>query len=218
MSTLALAGIGFVLGIRHAADSDHVVAVTAIAARHQRVGPAAWIGVVWGLGHSLTICVVGGLIILFNLVVPPRVGLALEFAVGIALTIVGTLNVAGKGGFLSSTPEDGKATGIRAFVLGLVHGLAGSAAVALLVLATVHDPLAACLYLVVFGLGTICGMLLVTVAFASPVAVLARRFAWDGTTLRLATGLLSLAVGAYVMIQVGIVDGLFSAVPRWVPR
>lgn len=218
MSTLALAGIGLVLGIRHAADSDHVVAVTAIAARHQRVGPAALVGVVWGLGHSLTICVVGGLIILFNLVVPPRVGLALEFAVGIALTVVGTLNVAGKGGFLSSAAEDGRATGVRAFILGLVHGLAGSAAVALLVLATVHDPLAACLYLLVFGLGTICGMVLITVAFASPVAVLARRFAWDGTTLRLATGVLSLAVGAYVMVQVGFVDGLFGAVPHWVPR
>lgn len=218
MSTLALAGIGLVLGIRHAADSDHVVAVTAIAARHRRIGPAAFIGAVWGLGHTLTICVVGGLIILFNVVVPPRVGLALEFAVGIALTVVGTLNVAGKGGFLSSAAEDAKGTGVKAFVVGLVHGLAGSAAVALLVLATVREPVAACLYLLVFGLGTICGMMLVTVAFASPVAVLARRFAWHGGTLRLATGVLSLAFGAYVMIQVGFVDGLFRAVPHWDPR
>ena len=218
MITLALVGIGLALGIRHAADSDHVVAVTAIAARHQRVGPAALVGAVWGLGHSLTICVVGGLIILFNIVVPPRVGLALEFAVGIALTVVGTLNVAGKGGFLSSAVEDAKGTGVKAFIVGLVHGLAGSAAVALLVLATVRDSVAACLYLLVFGLGTICGMMLVTIAFASPVAVLARRFAWNGGMLRLVTGVLSLAFGAYVMIQVGFVDGLFRAVPHWDPR
>ncbi len=218
MSTLALAGIGLVLGIRHAADSDHVVAVTAIAARHRHIGPAAFIGAVWGLGHTLTICVVGGLIILFNVVVPPRVGLALEFAVGIALTVVGTLNVAGKGGFLSAATDDAKGTGVKAFVVGLVHGLAGSAAVALLVLATVREPAAACLYLLVFGFGTICGMMLVTLAFASPVAVLARRFSWSGGTLRLATGVLSLAFGAYVMIQVGFVDGLFRAVPHWDPR
>jgi len=218
LSTLALAGIGLVLGIRHAADSDHVVAVTAIAARHRRVAPAAFVGLVWGLGHSLTICTVGGLIILFNIVVPPRVGLALEFAVGIALTVVGTLNVAGKSGFLTSAAEDGKATGLRAFVVGVVHGLAGSAAVALLVLATVRDTAAACLYLLVFGLGTICGMMLITVAFASPVAVLAQRYSWNGSALRLATGLLSLAFGAYVMIQVGLVDGLFRAVPHWEPR
>ena len=102
LNALPLLGIGLALGIRHAADSDHVVAVTAIAARHQRIGPAALVGVVWGLGHSLTIFAVGGLIICLNLVVPPRVGLALEFAVGIVLTTVGVLNVTGRGGFLSA--------------------------------------------------------------------------------------------------------------------
>jgi cytochrome c biogenesis protein CcdA len=213
----ALLGIGLVLGIRHAADSDHVVAVTAIAARHKRIGPAALVGVFWGLGHSLTIFAVGAAIILLNLTVPPRVGLSLEFAVGVVLTIVGTLNVAGRGGFVSSASADGQ-QGIRAFAVGLVHGLAGSAAVALLVLATVRDPWAGCGYLLVFGAGTIIGMMLITVAFASPVAVLARRFQWSGAGLRLATGLLSLAFGLYVMYQVGLVDGLFRAVPHWQPH
>lgn len=213
----ALLAIGLVLGIRHAADSDHVVAVTAIAARHKRIGPAALVGVFWGLGHSLTIFTVGAAIILLNLTVPPRVGLSLEFAVGLVLTIVGTLNVAGQGGFVSSASTEGR-QGIRAFMVGLVHGLAGSAAVALLVLATVRDPWAGCGYLLVFGVGTIVGMMLITVAFASPVAVLARRFHWSGAGLRLATGLLSLAFGLYVMYQVGLVDGLFRAVPHWEPR
>ena len=77
---LPLIGLGLALGIRHAADADHVVAVTAIAARYQRVGPAALVGALWGLGHTLTICVVGGAIILLNLTLPPRVGLSLEFA------------------------------------------------------------------------------------------------------------------------------------------
>jgi high-affinity nickel-transport protein len=217
VTLVPLLAVGLTLGIRHAADSDHVVAVTAIAARHKRVGPAALVGVFWGLGHTLTICAVGGLIILLNLTVPPRVGLAFEFAVGIALVVVGALNLAGTGGFVSVAASAGSA-GLRAFIVGLVHGLAGSAAVALLVLATVQDPWAACAYLVVFGAGTIVGMILITLALASPTALLARRFAWSGTGLRVATGVLSVAFGAYVLFQVGYVDGLFESAPRWNPR
>ena len=103
-------------------------------------------------------------------------------------------------------------------VLLLVHGLAGSAAVALLVLATVRDTAAACGYLLVFGLGTILGMVLITVALTSPLALLADRFSWSGTGLRLATGLLSVGLGAWVMIQAGFVDGLFGTIPRWTPH
>ena len=214
MNALVIAGLGFALGLRHAADADHVVAVTAIAARYKRVGPAALVGVLWGLGHTVTICLVGGAIIVFNLVVPPRVGLALEFVVGIALLVVGLLNLTGHGGFLSAQRDQGRLPRLRAFVLGLVHGLAGSAAVALLVLATVRETAAACAYLLVFGLGTIVGMVLVTVALTSPVALLADRFAWSGTGLRVATGLLSLGLGVWVMIQTGFISGLFSAGPR----
>jgi high-affinity nickel-transport protein len=218
LSLLVLAGLGLVLGLRHATDADHVVAVTAIAARHRRIGPALAVGALWGLGHTLTICVVGGAIILFNLTVPPRVGLALEFAVGIALTVVGVLNVAGRGGLVTGASDEGGRPSLRAFGLGLVHGLAGSAAVALLVLATVREPWAACAYLVVFGIGTIVGMVLVTLGFSSPVALLARRGTWSGAGLRLATGIVSIAFGLWVMVQAGIVDGLFAAVPRWTPH
>src|SRR5262249_38054012 len=101
---------------------------------------------------------------------------------------------------------------------GLVHGLAGSAAVALLVLATVSDPWKACAYLLVFGGGTILGMMLVTIAFASPVAFLAGRLDWSGRGLRVATGLLAVGFGAFLMLQAGFVDGLFGATPRWTPH
>ena len=86
MNPIALLGLALALGLRHAADPDHVVAVTAITARTKRVFPAMWLGAVWGIGHTLTLSLVGAAIILFNVVVPPRVGLALEFAVGIAPT------------------------------------------------------------------------------------------------------------------------------------
>jgi hypothetical protein len=201
---LAVLGLGLVLGIRHAADSDHVVAVTAIAARHRRVGPAALMGLLWGLGHTLTLCAVGGLILAFNLTVPERLGLSLEFVVGIALILVGALNLAGRGGFVSAEGAESRQQGARAFVVGLVHGLAGSAALALLVLASVRDPWLGGAYLLVFGAGTIVGMVLITVTVAAPVVLLAHRFAWSGATLRLATGGLSVAMGTYVMVEVGL--------------
>jgi len=220
VNPLSLLALGFVLGLRHAADPDHVVAVTAITARTGRVTPAALLGAVWGLGHTLTLFVVGVGIILFNWVVPPRVGLTLEFIVAIALVAVGLLNLrpaqARSGAGLG--PGSGRPPARRAFVVGMAHGLAGSAAVALLVLATVRDPLWACIYLPVFGVGTLLGMMLITTGFALPLSAAARR--WGGTTrlLRVSTGTLSLLFGAWLVYQVGWRDGLFLAHPHWTPH
>jgi hypothetical protein len=215
LNALGLIAIGFALGVRHAADTDHVVAVTAIAAGHRRVLPAALVGAYWGIGHTLTILGVGGMIVLLNLVVPPRLGLVFEFLVGIALVAVGATNLTGRSHVeaAAGTPQ-----GRKAFALGLVHGLAGSAAVALLVLATVRDPWAGCAYLVVFGFGTVAGMVLITLAVAAPAALLGRRVGPSGPGLRVATGTLSVAFGLYTMFDVGYVDGLFRAVPSWSPR
>ena len=216
MNPLALVAFGFVLGLRHATDPDHVVAVAAIAARTRRLWPAAWLGVVWGLGHTLTLFVAGAAIILFNLVVPPRVGLALEFAVALALVAVGALNLGHR--HAAAPREDAVVPARRAFTVGLVHGLAGSAAVALLVLATVQDPRWAILYLLVFGAGTLAGMVIVTTGFAAPVSIATARWPHFGHAVRLATGALSIGFGAWLAWQIGWVDGLFRAVPGWTPH
>ena len=83
---------GFFLGMRHATDSDHVVAVTTIVSRQRNIGSAAWTGIFWGIGHSLTLLVVGGAIILFGVVVPQRLGMSLEFCVALMLILLGALN------------------------------------------------------------------------------------------------------------------------------
>ncbi len=223
MSPLALLGLGLVLGIRHATDPDHVVAVMAISARTRRWLPAASLGAIWGLGHTLTLFGVGALIILFNLTVPPRIGLTLEFAVALALIVVGALNLGHRhahpvvGADPVSASEPPLPAG-RAFGVGLVHGLAGSAAVALLVLSLIHDPWWACGYLVVFGIGTLLGMVLVTTGFAAPYTFAARR--WPGFELgaRFVTGAVSIAFGLWLVWQIGFVDGLFSSAPRWTPH
>lgn len=219
MNPFALLGLGFVLGIRHATDPDHVVAVAAITARTRRLLPAAWLGIVWGMGHSLTLFLVGGAILAFNLVVPPRVGLALEFAVALALVTVGALNLRrGHGHSHDDIPGQGRIPAWRAFFVGLVHGLAGSAAVALLVLATVREARMGLLYLLVFGVGTMAGMALVTTGFAAPVAALTHRHPRFAPATRWLTGLASVAFGLWLAYQIGFVDGLFGGAPHWDPH
>ena len=219
MSPLALLALGLVLGLRHAADPDHVVAVAAITARTRRVLPAMIIGMVWGIGHTITLFAVGAGIILFNWVVPPRIGLAMEFAVALALVTVGLLNLRSRRESSSGLDRGpGRPPARRAFLVGLVHGLAGSAAVALLVLATVRDPRWACLYLLVFGVGTLLGMGLITTGFALPLAMAASRWGGTGRLIRLSTGTLSLLFGAWLVYQIGWHDGLFLGAPHWQPH
>src|ERR1700686_4808534 len=95
----ALTLLGFFLGMRHATDPDHVVAVTTIVARQKTPSGATAIGAAWGLGHTLTILVVGGGIILFGWVIPPRIGLSMEFSVGLMLIVLGIINLPGVMGY-----------------------------------------------------------------------------------------------------------------------
>ncbi len=265
---LAVLALGFFLGMRHATDPDHVIAVTTIVARHRTARGAALIGAVWGVGHTLTILVVGGGIILFSWVIPGRLGLSMELAVGVMLIVLGVANLRdvlrlvrrsaatapeAASGHLHSHPHshgdyvhahvhghepeshphrpDQTPVGwldrhfgglglyqlVRPLVVGVVHGLAGSAAVALLVLATISNPKWAVLYLLIFGIGTIVGMTLITVAIALPFALSPRQSRFAGR-LRLASGLVSVAFGLLLTWQIGIVHGLFTGHPHWTPQ
>jgi high-affinity nickel-transport protein len=106
---------------------------------------------------------------------------------------------------------------LRPLFVGLVHGLAGSAAVALLVLSTIREPKWAVLYLLIFGVGTIAGMMLITAAISLPFSFAGYKFAWLNKGLIFGSGLLSLGFGLFVCYQIGIVDGLFTNHPNWIP-
>lgn len=264
---LSIIALGFFLGMRHATDPDHVIAVSTIVSRQRNIGRSALIGAFWGVGHTLTILLVGAAIILFNLVIPPRIGLGMELSVGVMLIILGLMNVVSffrsigvpaaapdeasqvthshahsHGDYIHShshghSPEThphrddqtplsyldrtfgrlGLYQYIRPLVVGIVHGLAGSAAVALLVLTTIRNAQWAVAYLLVFGIGTIAGMMLITMSLASTFHVMARsrRFSQG---LAMASGLLSLAFGLFVAYQICFVNGLFSGHPSWTPR
>ncbi len=236
-SLFSLVVFGFLFGMRHATDPDHVVAVTTIVSRERSLRSAAVIGSLWGAGHTLTLLVVGGTLLLFGVVIPPRLGLGFELCVAVMLVLLGLLNLrapAAKGP--STTPAhthapqsplllrlDALLGGLRGYALlrplmvGLVHGLAGSAAVAILVMGTLQSPLWGVCYLLIFGVGTLAGMLLITLAMAFPLRLTARRFDRFHRGLGLAAGAFSVAFGLVLAYRIGFVDGLFTAHPTWTP-
>ncbi len=268
ISLLAILSLGFFLGMRHATDADHVIAVSTIVSRERSVWHSAVIGALWGLGHTLTILAVGAAIILFSFVISPRVGLTMELSVGLMLIVLGIFNLAGfrrtvnevipqeaeKGSLLHSHyhshgdyihnhphghapeahPHSAERTPVslldrtfgkltiyqmcRPLIVGIVHGLAGSAAIALLVLTTIQNSRWAVAYLLIFGVGTIAGMMLITMALGSAVAYTQARSLWLGRRLGLVSGLISLAFGLFITYEIGIVNGLFTQNPHWIPK
>ena len=268
MGVLSILIIGFWLGMRHATDADHVVAVSTIVTRERDVWRAASTGMVWGLGHTLTIVAVGSLIIAFNVVIPPRLGLGLELLVAVMLIALGlttrsshrrslweSLRSQGRGSSVVHShahghgdyvhthlhahdpdvhphrPDDTPLSGldrlfgrrhvyqsIRPLVVGAVHGLAGSAAVTLIVLAVLQDTAWAVAYLFVFGVGTVAGMILVTVTLASTLRAVGDLH--GGITWRLATAtcVMSVLLGVFMFYRVFFVDGLMAADPYWTPH
>ena len=251
---LALAGFGFLLGMRHATDADHVIAVTTILNRSRRFLDTTLIGALWGLGHTITVVIVGVLIIGFNVVIPPPVGLAMEFAVALMLIGLGILNLTGglrslterltppaplhshdhahagaEHAHLHGHGSDDRLAGrgvvatfgwyqlIRPVAVGLVHGLAGSAAVALLVLATIQDTGTALAYLVIFCVGVAAGMAILTTVIGLPFMLSSTKSVQINRWLTIGSGILSLAFGLLLAYEIGIVGGLFTGDFNWEP-
>jgi hypothetical protein len=200
------------LGMRHATDPDHVVAVTTIVTRERSVLKAAGIGAIWGLGHTITLLVVGGAIIAFKIGFNARLGLSMELCVAVMLIVLGLLNL------FDVRSKATAPSASRPFFVGVVHGMAGSAAAALLIVPLLDDPRWAALYLLTFGLGTVVGMTLITISIAAPSLLAAAHLPSLERSLRLASGSLSVAFGLYLVHQVGFADGLFTSAPHWTPR
>jgi hypothetical protein len=216
----------------------------------------------------VTILAVGAAMILFGVAIPARLGLTMEFSVGLTLILLGVLNLSGAMKWVTEkfAPAHPRHAGehvhvhghgahvhfhwhthgpgeehhgatllpprwlrisfarlglyqlLRPLLIGIVHGLAGSAAVALLVLGTIREPRWAVFYLLVFGVGTIAGMMLITAAIALPYLLASYKIAWLHRSLVTGSGVLSLAFGLFVSYHIGFVDGLFTNYPRWTPH
>jgi High-affinity nickel-transport protein len=191
---MGLLGLGLLLGVRHALDPDHVIAIGTITARAPSVRRSAGVGALWGLGHAVTILGVGGTIVLLRAAISPRAGLMMEFAVAAMLIALGFLNLA-----YARHTEPAAPSPIRPFIIGMVHGMAGSAAIALVVLATISDPAVGMLYLLLFGVGTIAGMIVVTTLMTVPMTMMVARTGVSRRWLTVASGLVSLAFGVIMV-------------------
>lgn len=233
LTTLAL---GFALGIKHALDADHVVAVSTIVSQYRNPLKAALVGVFWGVGHTTTLLLVGVAVIGFEFVIPAQLALSMEFLVGVVLFVLGVqilwqyfprkkhAHIHDHGGqihtheHLHGSKEDGEEIQHhaprqhRSLFLGMIHGLAGSAALMLLVLSTIQSPLEGVVYILIFGIGSILGMMVISALVGLPFAWSARRFASLNHSIRFAAGALSTALGIFLMADIGFARGLFFGV------
>ncbi len=227
---------GFLIGIRHATDADHVAAVATLATRSRSVPETLRLGVAWGLGHTVTLFVVGTIVLLLGAAMPERMAQALELAVGIMLVLLGLdvirrfvqkhlhvhphrhdgqrhVHVHAHEGALAHDEAAHvhrhlRALPVRALVVGLVHGLAGSAALVLLALGTIQSVWLGVVYMLLFGLGSILGMALLSFAIALPLRFTAHRLGRFYGVLTAVIGLLTVAIGAEIIWELGVKQGL----------
>lgn len=227
--------LGFLLGMRHAMDADHVAAVATLATRSRSIGQTVLQGVAWGTGHAFTLMLFGGAVLVAGLVVPAQAAQALELAVGVMLVGLGAdalyrlwrqrihLHVHRHAGdhaaHFRARPQRGESAAHeaaphdhayprrlagRALVVGMMHGMAGSAALILLSLEAVRSPAGEMAYVAVFGLGSILGMATLSLAIAVPLRLTSRRLAGAHTGLSAGVGLTTVMLGCYIVYEAGV--------------
>jgi ABC-type nickel/cobalt efflux system permease component RcnA len=235
MSTATVLSIGFFFGLRHATDADHLAAVSTIVSERKSIWSSMFIGGVWGLGHTISLVVAGILVLLLNFQISERTEQMLEFGVGVMLFLLG-LNVLRKlfqGGKLhfhahehgghkhahphlheaAKTDEPNTHHGFsfnpRALIIGMIHGVAGSAALMLLVIPTIESRPLALLYVVIFGAGSIVGMMLMSLLVGLPF-YLSAKFNRFNHVLQCVAGLVSIGLGLMIIYEKGVTEGLFG--------
>lgn len=212
-----LFGTGFALGLRHALDADHVAAVATLVTRTKCWRTSSALGLWWGVGHTVALLTVGLLILLLKLSIPPRFTLAFEFGVGVILIGFGfnvllrqlrhrhrrptTPTPLGHSSLHAVPGRPVRSNGLKSMATGVVHGLAGSAALTLLVLTTVPSTLLGMLYILIFGLGSILSMLIVSTFLSLPF-LMTRRHPASHAIVTVTTGLLSLALGSAMVSSI----------------
>jgi sulfite exporter TauE/SafE len=220
---------GMVLGIRHALDADHVIAVTTITSRNKSILRSAMVGLSWGIGHTVTLFAAGFAVLIFKLHIPDVLSQSLEFAVGVVLVLLGISAIRGIFASRAHSHEhyhDGthhthshSHSGTllhdhrhlrRPLLVGMVHGLAGSGALTLVVLSSMTSEVQGLLFLLLFGAGTIISMLVFSGLIGLPFRFTAA-LSWKlNLAVQGTAGTISLLFGLYLMWQVGVVDGLFA--------
>ncbi len=222
--------LGFLIGLQHAMEADHVAAVASLATQNRTLAQTARQGVVWGLGHALTLFLFAGVVLVFDLIMPESLARTLELTVGVMLILLGVdvlrrliservhfhAHSHGElthfhahshqgGGAHNADPHLHKHSErfpLRALFVGMMHGMAGSAALILLALETVVSPLEGLLYILVFGFGSIAGMGLLALVIGLPLRLSSRSLTWAHNGLKGGVGFLTVGLGAAVIVSV----------------
>ncbi|RLJ20214.1 urease accessory protein [bacterium endosymbiont of Escarpia laminata] len=222
--------LGFLIGLQHAMEADHVAAVASLATQNRTLAQTARQGVVWGLGHALTLFLFAGVVLVFDLIMPESLARTLELTVGVMLILLGVdvlrrliservhFHAHSHGElthFHAHSHQGGGAHDVdlhlhkhserfplRALFVGMMHGMAGSAALILLALETVASPLEGLLYILVFGFGSIAGMGLLALVIGLPMRLSSRSLTWAHNGLKGGVGFLTVGLGAAVIVSV----------------
>ncbi len=227
---LIVLGLGLLLGLKHATDADHIVAVTTFVSESKSLWRSCGIGVFWGIGHTLSLALAGFVVIVFKVSIPGWLETRLEFIVALMLMALGARvlirTLRGKIELHDHTHKHSGTIwhshwhvhaggephehnhagwthlGLRPMLVGMVHGAAGSAALMLLVLSTIRSPLESFVYILVFGLGSVLGMLLISCLLALPLHWAKGRVAASYKPIQLTAGLFSCLFGLYLGLEI----------------
>lgn len=226
--------LGFLIGMRHALEADHVAAVASLVGKNHSIGDSIKHGAAWGLGHTVTLVLFGSIVILMDSMVPERIALGLEFAVGFMLIVLGVdvlrrlvkdrihfhghkhaneqihFHAHSHRGETRHNPDKHehkhrKGFPVRALFVGLMHGMAGSAALILLTLQTVSSPLTGLFYMALFGLGSIIGMAALSVVISIPLRHSATAVTWLYKVFHIAIGVTTIVLGSILAYESRIV-------------
>ena len=200
MSILLVLGIGFVLGLKHATDPDHIVAVTTFIGKEKRIARGCAIGLFWGLGHTLALSIVGLAVVGLKIPMSKWLAERLELGVAVMLIVLGARLIATVHTKWHEHHHEFEWTrlGLRPLLVGIVHGTAGSAALTLLVLSTISSTVHALLYIVVFGIGSMVGMVVISLLLAVPLNLARERMAGAMRPIQVGTGVFSCLFGLYL--------------------
>jgi high-affinity nickel permease len=221
--------LGFGLGLKHAVEADHLAAVSTIVTERRSVWSASFVGGIWGIGHTLSLLLAALAIISLRIRISERVAQSLELCVAVMLVLLGA-NVVRK--VLSGSVvhmhahrhgshqhvhlhmhSDRDSIGsnaahhdlrfiARPLVVGMVHGLAGSAALMLIVLSTISSTVLSLLYIVLFGIGSVGGMMLMSACMSLPFRLMSSRFAHLQLAMHCFAGLISLGLGLLMAYEI----------------
>ena len=240
-SAFGILGLGLVYGLKHATEADHIVAVSTIVSEHRRLVRAALVGALWGLGHTVSLVIVGVIVLALKVAIPAVIAGWLEFGVAIMIIILGLMAsrraLKCRSTFHAHRHEHGLLLhshfhfhetevnhansdshshevlrlGLKPAIVGAVHGLAGSAALTLLVLTQIESPLLGLLYLVVFGIGSILGMLIMSGLVGLPFVLSSSSVGRVHYQLQLLAGILSIVFGIWYGYETGLASGIVRA-------